>query len=110
MLCLCTHTDGGDIAQVSPECPCHGDNPVRAGYPDGPKPQFSLGALLPPEASWMEGKTAGEIALIRFVIDTLYHLHDEARPPSIVQPANGRLQKEAKELLMWYGVTVPELR
>jgi hypothetical protein len=87
------------IAEARSICPTH---PVQH--------QFAMGALIPPGMEWQEGKTAGEIALIQFAIRTLLHLHNEARPPAMVQPENGKLQQEAKDLLTWYGVPLPELR
>jgi hypothetical protein len=67
-----------------------------------------FGAMIPPGLEWQEGKTAGEIALINFMLRTYLYLRDEARPPAIVPSENGALVKEAEDVLQWYGVPVPE--
>lgn len=60
--------------------------------------QFATGAMFPPELAWQEGKTAGEIVLLQFVLRVRDFL------PRYNFEEEGAIWEEANYLLVLYGV------
>lgn len=60
----------------------------------------AMGAMMPPAIAWQEGKTAGEISLIHFVmkVRTYFSTLDSA------DLDKQDLNQDANRLLKWYGV------
>lgn len=81
----------------------------RNGYlPSGglaPEPEHSLGAMIPPELAWMEGKTPGEISFIHFILRVRKWLE---YGPLSTEDNPYDLYADATKLLQSHGVPTPK--
>ena len=72
------------------------------------RPKFSMGALVPPDLAWQEGKNAGEIASLTLLVQTREMLRGRvAWQRQIGSPTDLLAQKFADVItdhLVWYGI------